>query len=379
MDEFIHRIAFWVEESDRIGDFPEGCWANAPVHILNRMNVPLEYGGTPLTSSALRRAVLFERIARTCPGLLIGLPGPGLSMPPVLSLGTESQKRQFFARFTEAKRPVWGAFAITEPQSGSDATTMRTIAVESDDGYTISGNKCFITNAGRADTLVVFATIAPSKGRFGIRAFMVDRDLPRFSVDRREDMLGLRASQLSTISLVDCHVKQESMLGHTGQRGPHIDAFTGAQGAWDYMRPALSASINGTCFGILDHVESLLRNDQVELTRAASACALAEIACMRAKNQSAWMLALRAAWKYDNGQSASLDASLAKAYSSTLAMDIARVINRMFPTRTLMRGDPIEKFYRDAKAFDILEGTGDMQRLMISRAFESERQQRSGG
>ena len=99
MEGLLHHMSHWADEADRIGDIPDGFWAEAPVSMLNRMNLPVEHGGMPLTSTALRRATLFEQVGRICPALPIGLPGPGLSMPPVLSLGTEDQKRNYFQRF----------------------------------------------------------------------------------------------------------------------------------------------------------------------------------------------------------------------------------------------------------------------------------------
>lgn len=369
LEELLHLGPDWVAATDRSGVFPSSLWRTDVACFYNRLNLPVEYGGTPLTGSAVRRAALFERIGAFCPGVLIGLPGPGLSMPPVLFLGTDAQKHAYFGRFTSADRPIWGAFAITEPQGGSDATAMRTTARPVADGYVISGTKCFITNGGRADSFVVFATLGRDKGRFGIRAFMVNAGTPGLSVDRREDMLGLRASQLTSISFNECHVPKEHMLGHTGKRGPLVDAFTGAQGAWDYMRPALAACINGACTGILDHADALIGDADGGLARAQRAQASDEIERLRAELLSSRLLALRAAWIYDNGRPAALHASMAKAAASTLAMRIAMSLNRLFPLAALRRGDPIEKFYRDAKAFDILEGTGDMQRLMIARAF----------
>lgn len=371
MEDLLERMPDWVESADKLGDIPGEFWNGAPIKLLNRMNMPVEYGGVHLTSTALRRAVVFERVGRICPALPMGMPGPGLSMPPVLALGTEVQKRSYFSRFTDSAAPMWGAFAITESQSGSDATAMRTVALAKDDGFELNGNKCFITSGMRADVVVVFASIAPAKGRFGIRAFTVQRDTPGFSVDRCEDMMGLRASQLASLSFDGCRVPVESMLGHNGKRGPLIDAFTGAQSAWDYMRPALAAGINGACAGMLDYAETLLESGQAEVSSGRANTYRERIAGFRARVESSQLLALRAAWKYDAGKRASIDASMAKAYASMLAMKLANALCGQFPLHAVRKGDPLEKFYRDAKAFDILEGTGDMQRLMVARTYEA--------
>jgi acyl-CoA dehydrogenase len=367
MQKYIPPIA---ARADAEADIPSEFWSQVSVDLQNRVNMPVQYGGLVLTSTAVRRAVVFERIGRICPALPIGLPGPGLSAPPVIALGTEEQKVAYFKRFLGQTRPVWGAFAITEPQGGSDAAAMRTVATRSGNEYVLNGNKCFITSGGRADVVVVFASLDPSKGRFAIRAFVVPRGTPGFTVDRCEDMMGLRASQLASLSFTDCRLPAESMLGHTGKRGPLIDAFTGAQAAWDYMRPVLSSLINGGCLGMVEYAEECLANGKAELPRTKIEQAREELNVFRARISSSYMLALRAAWKFDSGMRASTDASLAKAYASTISMELAHRLAVMFPVKAAMAGDRIEKFYRDAKAFDILEGTGDMQRLMIARAYQ---------
>jgi acyl-CoA dehydrogenase len=375
IDALLQRMPQFVHQADAAGDVPAAFWDTLPVEALNRLNLPLAHGGLPMTASAVRRAITFDIIGRICPALPMSLPGPGLSMPPVSALGTPDQQRDYFARFVGQQRPVWGAFAITEPQGGSDAANMRTRARLEDGNYVLDGEKCFITSGARADAVIVFATLDPAKGRFGVRAFMVPRGTPGFRVDRSEDMMGLRASQLSALSFEHCVLSPAHMLGHTGRRGPLIDAFTGAQSAWDYMRPALAAGINGTCAGILAYAEGCLDTGEAVLPRARLAAAYDEIDVLRARVQASQMLALRAAWIYDSGGRASLDASMAKAMASTLAMDVAQRLAAMLPLQAASRGNPLEKFFRDAKAFDILEGTGDMQRLMIARAFAPQREE----
>lgn len=369
VEHLLHCMPRYVARADATGEIADDFWSEVPPELQNRINVPVAYGGAPLTATAVRRVIVFERIGRICPALPIGLPGPGLSMPPVLALGTEEQKRDFFQRFAGPRRPVWGAFAMTEPQGGSDATAVRTVATRVGDRYILNGEKCFITNGRRADVVVVFATIDPSKGRFGIRAFVVPKGTSGFELGRGEDMMGLRASQLASLSFSSCELPAQAMLGHTGKRGPLIDAFAGAQGAWDYMRPVLASLINGSCFGILEHAEQLLDSEDEALTRAQRSTAREVLSQFRARTSAAQLLALRAAWRFDLGKPASLEASTAKAYSSTMAGELANELATLFPLQAAQVGRPIEKFYRDAKAFDILEGTGDMQRLMIARSF----------
>lgn len=368
VEDLLHYLPQWVHRADAAGDIDPSFWHGRPVEALNRMNMPVAYGGLALTATALRRAVVFEIVGRVCAALPMAMPGPGLAMPPVNALGTEAQRKAFFGRFVGQQRPVWGSFAITEPQGGSDATSMRTVARREGDDYVLSGTKCFITGGRRADVVVVFASIDPSKGRFGIRAFMVERGMPGFSVDRCEDMLGLRASQLAALSFNEVRLPAVAMLGHDGKRGPFIDAFAGAQNAWDYMRPALAAGINGSSRGVIDAAQAALDRGEADLDAAAFEAAQDELEVLRARVHASQLLALRAAWRFDEGQRVSTDASMAKAHASTLAMDVAHRVAQVFPLQATQSGHLFEKFYRDAKGFDILEGTGDMQRLMIARA-----------
>jgi acyl-CoA dehydrogenase len=352
----LDHMPAWAAAADKDGLVPDAAWTVVPARTLNRMNIPLALGGVAMTATAMRRAVMFERVGRSCAVLPMSLPGPGLAMPPVIALGTAEQKARFCAAFTQSDTPVWGAFAITEPRGGSDATGLRTEAVADGDDYVITGEKCFITNGDRAEHIVVFATIAPEKGRFGIRAFLVNRANPGLAVERCETMLGLRAARLAALRFTNCRVHKTDMLGHTGKRGPFVDAFQGAQGAWDYMRPALAAAINGACLGVIDHAETLLGKDTART-----------LAPLRGRVQAAQLIALKAAWLYDRGEKSSAAASMAKATSAALAMQIADRMCALLPGEMLRAGSPIEKFCRDAKGFDILEGTGDMQRLMIAR------------
>lgn len=182
--------------------------------------------------------------------------------------------------------------------------------------------------------------------------------------------MGLRASQLSSLSFTDCVLHQSALLGHTGKRGPFIDAFTGAQNAWDYMRPALASGINGACLGVLDYAETQLQSLFGAHSKNSAREPLFQIERYRQKVSSARLIAMQAASRFDRGEKISLDASMAKSYSSKLAMEIAHMLAQSFPELVVERGNKIEKFYRDAKAFDILEGTGDMQRLMIANAYQ---------
>ena len=359
----------WSARADELADIPEGLWAELPVDLVNRLTVPAEYDGLPLTATAVRRAVVFELLGRADPGLALALPGPGLAMPAVVVAGTPSQRKQFFDRFLGRGRPVWAAFAITEPQGGSAATSLRTVARPDGEGYRIDGEKCFITNGARADIVITFATTDPARGPFAIRGFAVEAGTPGFGVGRCEDMMGLRASQLATLTWTDCTVPADCLLGDP--RGVRSSGFAAAQGAWELMRPALSALIVGACLGALDHARCALDDEGARGGRAA-ASARERLATEAARVHAARLLALRAAWSYDEGRRGPLDGSLAKASAASAAAHLAAALTDLLPERAALLTDPLGRFCRDSHAFDILEGTGDMHRLMVARRFATE-------
>lgn len=369
--QLIARVKQFSGEGDRIGDIPAAFWEGLDIVDLNMVLVPPACGGHPALASVLRRSLVSEELGYGDPGLTIALPGPGLSMPPIMALATEAQKRRLFSRFV-TDRPCWGAFAITEPGVGSDATAIHTTARDDGDSYVLNGEKCFITNGARADFVVVFATTDKSRGRFAHRAFVVDKGTPGFTVVRTEKMLGVRVSQLTMLSFQDCRVPKDCMLGYEDGQNPRRDAFTGAQGAWDFMRPILSSVIVGTSRALVDHFEQYVEGQEMgarfPLNRAGVSALLDD---MRRRIHAGRLLYRHAAWKYDSGLFMSKDASMAKSYVAKTAMDIGQTIMTLVGEEAIYKNNFFEKWYRDIKVFDILEGTGDMQRLMISKIHQS--------
>ncbi len=357
---FLSELGAVAFEADRVGDLPASLWDQAPLSLLNRVNVPFAYGGLRMTSRARTRALLFEAVGSVCPAFLMSLPGPGLALAPVMGLGTESQKRWFFDHFQNDRRPVWAAFAMTEPGVGSDATRIQTTAVADGDVFEINGCKCFITNGERADLTVVFATVAPGKGRFGIRAFIVPAGTPGLTIERTENMLGLRASQMTSLRFDRCRIPREYLLGPE-RIGLRSDAFGGAQDAWNFMRPAMAAGMNGATGALLDWVEHNADSAFIGKDEARRS-----VYRFKPRLLSARLMAMQAARSLDEGKDATLPASLAKTYAADLANDVADQFGAMFPACIGGGSGRVEKFWRDAKAFDILEGTGDMQRLLIA-------------
>lgn len=367
IDALCSAIIAEAPQTDLTGEIADEFWRRFDVKALNLNWVPERFADRPVLVSTLGRAAMAEMLGHADPGFAIATPGPGLSMPPLAALGSEEQQRIHFGRY-RTDVPRWGAFAITEPQAGSDATAIRTTAAKVSGGYRLNGSKCFITNGARAAYAVVFATTDRTRGRFGIRAFLVERGWEGFAVDRVESMLGLRGSQLSVLSFNDCFVPDENMLwgDHIGR---YRDAFAAAQGAWDYMRPILSSIIVGFCRRTRDTIAEHIAEHGPGLRNTWRQTDVD--AYLREIDRSIYvarLLAWKAAWKHEHGHAMSKDASMAKAYSSRLAQQIVEQAMDVLGMDAFHPAGRLEKAYRDAKAFDILEGTGDMQRLMIASA-----------
>lgn len=353
---------------DRTGHIAPAFWQQVHVRALNLNLVPPAHGGDEGLWPLMQRVLLMEQLGHADPALALALPGPGLSTPPLLALASEAQQRDWFARF-QSDVPVWGAFAITEPEVGSDATALRTRARACSEGYVLNGTKCFITNGARADYVVTFATIDPGRGRFGVRAFAVDARTPGFKVVRLEKMLGLRGSQLAVLSYDDCVVPRDSLL-QRGDEGRLHDAFSGAQSSWDYFRPVLASVIVGSCARVLDELTEYIEHHAPKPAHWRRAHVKELLSSIHGRISAARFLCHKAAWRHEQGLTVSKDSSMAKAYASRIAMEISESVLQAVGLEGLHARPVFERFYRDAKAYDILEGTGDMQRLMITRLHQ---------
>ncbi|WP_321893380.1 acyl-CoA dehydrogenase family protein [Paraburkholderia tropica] len=354
-------------ESDVTGDIAGPPWRPDDISALNTNLVATRYGGCPALQSLVAQATLMACLGEADASLALALPGPGLAMPPVVALASAEQQARFFQRF-QSGTPRWGAFAITEPDCGSDATAMRTTARKTSRGWVLNGTKCFITNGARAGCVITFATINRQMGRYGIRAFLVDSNTPGFTVSRIERMAGLRATQLAVLSYADCEVPDDALLVR-GDEKPLDDAFSGAQRSWDYFRPLLSAVMVGSCRRVRADLAAWLDGGGTPADGhqhvAGVAATLLDI---DRQITAAWLLCHCTAWKTDRGIGTPLDSSMTKTFASRVATRVTRAALDLAGIDGITACPSLEQAYRDARAFDIMEGTGDLQRLMIARA-----------
>jgi len=366
--------------ADETRQIPERIFQQFSVHKLNLALVPSVYGGREAYGSLRRRLIANFNLGYGDPALAIALPGPSLASPPICSLGSLEQKRRFFRQFSEAEIPTWSAFALTEPNVGSDATALKTRAEPVPGGWRISGEKHYIGNAFRARQAVVFATIDEKKRRFGIRAFLVDLNDPRVTVTPHRYMLGLRCVQLSRIKLDSVEVDEERLLTNP-DRGATVDAFEGAQNAWDFMRPNLSGMICGSAYRALAEVLRVTeKSASIPFVENERKKTRYQAIALRHRVEAALDVCLKAANEYDHGRISSMLGSAAKALAATAALNVADFLMSL-PEEYLHMLEPgyPDRYVRNARSFDILEGTGEMQRLMIARQVAEQRPTRFAG
>ncbi|MEN8180990.1 MAG: acyl-CoA dehydrogenase family protein [Myxococcota bacterium] len=295
-------------------------------------------------------------------GVAASLPGPGLGEPPVLSMGSPEQQQRFLSPFQAPERPRWGSFAMTEPGAGSDVAAIRTSARLDGEEWVLSGEKSFAANASRADWIVVFATVDLTLGRQGHRAFVVERDTPGLGNFKIEKKMGLKAYESTSFTLRDCRVPASNLLG-----GEELYArragFKGAMRTFNATRPTIAAMAVGMGRAVLDATLEHAR----EQRRLADPRVRDRLERMRRRLRMARLLCWRAAWLADHEHPNVVEASMSKAVAPAVAMEAA-TLGMEILGEIGGRGDHlVEKLFRDMKAMDIVEGTGQIQRIVMAR------------
>jgi acyl-CoA dehydrogenase len=318
--------------------------------------------GPPSTRSTVMALLLAEEWAYWDRGVGVANPGPNLPEPTVLALGTEEQKERFLGPFVQPDRPRWACFAMTEPGAGSDAAAIRTTARKDGDHWVLSGAKCFIGNASRADWILVQATLDPSRGRDAQRAFFVERGTPGLGGFKIEKKMGLKAYESTSFRLEDCRIPAANLLGGEA-RSESRAGFASAMRTFNAGRPVIAANAVGIGRAVLDESLAFAREHDL-LGRARVRDRLERIA---RKLRMARLVCLRAGWLADVQQPNIVEASMSKALAASVAQEAASLGMELLGV-VGARGDHlIEKLYRDAKAMDIVEGTGQIQHVIMAR------------
>ena len=310
-------------------------------------------GGRTRTG-ARRAVVLAEEAAYWDRGMATSLPGPGLASAPVRLFGTPEQQKRWLGIFEDRSRPRWAAFAMTEPGAGSDVARIRTTARRVDGGWQIDGEKMFISNGARASWVVVFATVDANLGRAGHRAFVVERGTPGFSVARIEKKMGLAASETASLVFEGMRVPDDQLLG--GEHGySNREGFKLAMRTFDITRPVVGAMAVGIGQAALDRAREMGVPCAAKLRRARRVLETARLLC--------W----HAAYLADLRKPNSVEAATAKAYAPRAALEAVSLCIEAAGPAGVLRDRLLEKLFRDVKVLDIVEGTGQIQRLVMAR------------
>jgi acyl-CoA dehydrogenase len=308
-----------------------------------------------------------EEMAWGDPAITLSLPGAGLGGPPVQSSGTPEQKERFLSIFKKDK-PRWGAYALTEPEAGSDASSVQTTAKKIDDGYILNGQKIFITNGGRASWVVVFATVDSKLGKAGQRAFVIEKGTPGFRCSRISEKMGLRANETAELVMEDCFVPEENLLGGEAlyqSSDSKQSGFQVAMKTFDSTRPIVAAMAIGIARAAYEYTLDIVKR---EFPKQGSMYRLAAELLAETEQDiaGARLLTWEAAWKADLGLANAKEAAMCKAYAGEMALDVCvKCLELLGPVG--LNGHLVEKLYRDVKVFDIFEGTNEIQHLIIAR------------
>ena len=325
------------------------------------MGIPYEtrYGGQGGNNMAYAMAI--EELAKACgTTATIVAAHTSLCCNPIHDWGTEEQKMKYLPDLLAGRKI--GAFGLTEPGAGSDASRQQTTAVLEGDHYVLNGSKCFITNASEADVFIVLAMTDPKAGNHGISAFIVERGFPGFSVGKHEKKMGIRGSATCDLIFTDCIVPKENLLGKEGK------GFKVAMQTLDGGRVGVAAIALGLAEGAIaeavkytqERVQFGKRLSQFQNTQF-------QLADMQTKTDAAQMLVYRAAAAKDaHDPDLGLYSSMAKLFASENASDVTRRVVQLFGGYGYTREYPVERMMRDAKITEIYEGTSEVQRMVIS-------------
>ncbi len=358
--EFAEKeVAPIAEEIDIEGRFPYETFDKMVKCGFTGIGVPEEYGGSG--GDDITKVIVVSEIAKKCAATAAILSIHAVFVQTVLKFGTEDQKKKYLPLVTSGGMKT--AFALTEPNAGSDAAAVKTIAVEDGDDYVINGTKCFITGGNVADYVVLFASTDPTKGVKGLSAFVVPKGTPGFSIGKIENKMGIRASQTAELIFDNCRIPKENLVGKLGQ-GFKI-AMIGLDGA----RIGVAAQALGIAEGALE--ESVLyMKERVQFNRPLSSFQGLQwyISDMATKIECARWMIYRAASLKVAGEPFTKEAAIAKLNASETASYVANKALQIHGGYGYMKDYPLERMVRDAKITEIYEGTSEIHKIVISRA-----------
>lgn len=343
---------------DETGEFPVEVVKKAWEVGLCNTKIPAEYGGIGL--GVFEGAIIAEELGFGCTGITTAIEANNLAEAPLVVAGSDAVKKRFLTPMVEEFKMA--AYCVTEPGAGSDVAGIKTTAVKKGDHWVLNGTKQWITNAAKADWYFVLAYTDPAAGHRGMTGFVVPRETAGVSVGRKEWNMGQRASDTRQVVFEDVAVPEEWMVGGLGQ------GFKVAMAAFDVTRPMVAAAAVGLAQRCL-HESVNYAKERKTFGRPISDYQAVSfmIADMAKSVEAARLLVWKSAWQYDQGERNSLLAAMGKCFAADEAMKIATDAVQVFGGYGFNTEYPVEKLMRDAKIFQIYEGTSQIQRLIIAK------------
>jgi acyl-CoA dehydrogenase len=353
-EEIIPKAAHYDETGKYPVDIAKKAWE---LGLMNT-HIPAEYGGLGL--GVLEGCIITEELAYGCTGIATAMEANTLAAAPLMVAGNEEQKKEFLGRLTA--EPKFAAYCVTEPGAGSDVAGIRTTAKKDGGDYVINGSKMWITNASVADWYFVLAYTDPSAKHKGMSGFVVPANTKGITVGKKEMNMGQRASDTRGITFEDVRVPEKWRLGKEGE------GFKIAMGAFDHTRPPVAAGAVGLAQRAMDEAIQYATQRKTFGQPIASYQAVSFMIADMAKDiEAARALVYKAAWTIDQGQRNTKFAAMAKAFAGDTAMRVATDAVQVFGGYGYSEEYPVEKLMRDAKIYQIYEGTSQIQRLIIAK------------
>lgn len=360
--EFARKELTWdkIKDFDNRGEFPMELYKKVAQMGLTTLIIPEEFGGAGMNQ--LTCAIAMEELAYGDVGFSLSVGANSLAVDPILLFGTDEQKAYASKFYVDGGI---GAFCLTEADAGSDAGACRTTAVRDGDAYVINGTKAFITNGSIANIYTVFALTDPAAGSRGLSCFIVERDRKGVSVGKDEDKMGIRLSNTSEVIFENVRIPADHLVGQEGK------GFKIAMNTLDITRPAgIGAGVSGMCRSAIDKCveyskiratfgQPIISNQAIQF----------KIADMEIQAQAARTLSYRVADMIDHGILDPIAGAAAKAFAADTAVKVATEAVQIFGGNGYSREYPIESIYRNAKIFQIFEGTNEIQHLSVIKGL----------